>query len=71
MRKQDLYSNWIFYTNCLSRQVRGIMVMVGQATDAADPEKGRYTLIRDAEDFSSGMYEKQLPCFGCGIGWFS
>ncbi|ONH97663.1 hypothetical protein PRUPE_7G204400 [Prunus persica] len=47
------------------------MVMVGQATDAADPEKGRYTLIRDAEDFSSGMYEKQLPCFGCGIGWFS
>lgn len=45
--------------------------MVGQATDTADPEKGRYTLIRDAEDFPSGIYEKQLPCFGCGIGWFS
>ncbi|KAM1178735.1 hypothetical protein ACFX2I_017925 [Malus domestica] len=47
------------------------MVMVGQAKDAADPEKGKYSLIRDAEDFPSGIYEKQLPCFGCGIGWFS
>ncbi|XP_050374833.1 uncharacterized protein LOC126792444 isoform X3 [Argentina anserina] len=43
---------------------------VFKATDV-DPEKGRYTLIKDAEDFPSGIYEKQLPCFGCGIGWFS
>ncbi|RXH74759.1 hypothetical protein DVH24_029480 [Malus domestica] len=48
-------------------QVRDIMVMVGQAKDAADPEKGKYSLIRDAEDFPSGIYEKQLPCFGCGF----
>ncbi|KAM1155746.1 hypothetical protein ACFX13_027184 [Malus domestica] len=46
-------------------------IFKGQATEAADPEKGKYTLIRDADDFPSGMYEKQLPCFGCGIGWFS
>lgn len=71
MDKHHLYRNWIFFIKCISRQVRGIVVMVGQATDTADPEKGRYTLIRDAEDFSSGIYEKQLPCFGCGIGWFS
>jgi hypothetical protein len=44
--------------------------MVGQATDAADGEKGKYTLIRDPEDFQ-GIYDKPLPCFGCGIGWFS
>ncbi|CAN6680804.1 unnamed protein product [Malus baccata var. baccata] len=43
------------------------MVMVGQAKDAADPEKGKYSLIRDAEDFPSGIYEKQLPCFGCFV----
>ncbi|KAL6274446.1 hypothetical protein ACE6H2_025138 [Prunus campanulata] len=55
----------------LRPSARYYSVFKGQATDAADPEKGRYTLIRDAEDFSSGMYEKQLPCFGCGIGWFS
>ncbi|KAL3830009.1 hypothetical protein ACJIZ3_018811 [Penstemon smallii] len=43
----------------------------GQITDASDREKGRYTLIRDEEDSQLGMYDKPLPCFGCGIGWFS
>ncbi|KAJ6407238.1 hypothetical protein OIU84_010694 [Salix udensis] len=38
--------------------------------DAADGEKGKYTLIRDPEDFQ-GIYDKPLPCFGCGVGWFS
>ncbi|KAL3586182.1 hypothetical protein D5086_013049 [Populus alba] len=42
----------------------------GQTTDAADEEKGKYTLIRDPGDFQ-GIYDKPLPCFGCGIGWFS
>ncbi|CAK7352538.1 unnamed protein product [Dovyalis caffra] len=42
----------------------------GQPTDYADGEKGKYTLIRDPEDFQ-GIYDKPLPCFGCGIGWFS
>ena len=41
--------------------------MVGQATDA----KGKYTLIRDVEDLQTGIYDKPLPCFGCGVGWFS
>ncbi|KAI7987242.1 60S ribosomal protein L18a-like protein [Camellia lanceoleosa] len=42
----------------------------GQAADAADHEKGKYTLIRDTEDFQVGAFDKPLPCFGCGIGWF-
>ncbi|XWS26647.1 hypothetical protein CRYUN_Cryun26dG0048700 [Craigia yunnanensis] len=41
----------------------------GQAPDAA--EKGKYTLIKDVEDFQTGIFDKPLPCFGCGIGWFS
>lgn len=48
------------------------MVMVGQAvTDAADRDKGKYTLIRDVENLRTGIYDKPLPCFGCGVGWFS
>ncbi|XP_012076987.1 uncharacterized protein LOC105637921 [Jatropha curcas] len=43
----------------------------GQALDAADREKGKYTLLRDPEEFQVGMYDKPLPCFGCGVGWFS
>ncbi|KAM7515687.1 hypothetical protein LguiA_005270 [Lonicera macranthoides] len=40
--------------------------------DGGDRERGKYTLIRDPEDYqSSGLYDKPLPCFGCGIGWFS
>ncbi|XP_047322700.1 uncharacterized protein LOC124926507 isoform X2 [Impatiens glandulifera] len=35
-----------------------------------DNEKGgKYMLIRD--DTELGTYDKPLPCFGCGIGWFS
>ncbi|KAL8502976.1 hypothetical protein ACS0TY_021920 [Phlomoides rotata] len=43
----------------------------GQAAEATEREKGKYTLIRDVEDSQLGMYDKPLPCFGCGIGWFS
>ncbi|XWS26649.1 hypothetical protein CRYUN_Cryun26dG0048700 [Craigia yunnanensis] len=53
----------------LCNQLRGQAVMVGQAPDAA--EKGKYTLIKDVEDFQTGIFDKPLPCFGCGIGWFS
>lgn len=56
---------------CLSKQLRDIVVMVGQSPDAADHGKGKYTLVRDPEDFQLGIYDKPLPCFGCGIGWFS
>ncbi|XAR67130.1 hypothetical protein NMG60_11013573 [Bertholletia excelsa] len=43
----------------------------GQALDIGDQEKGKYTLIKDMEDFQLGAFDKPLPCFGCGIGWFS
>ncbi|XP_027330025.1 60S ribosomal protein L18a-like protein [Abrus precatorius] len=43
----------------------------GQAIDATGHGKGKYALIRDPEDFPMGIYDKPLPCFGCGIGWFS
>ncbi|CAK8564010.1 unnamed protein product [Lathyrus sativus] len=43
----------------------------GQAVDAMVHGKGKYGLIRDPEDFQAGIYDKPLPCFGCGIGWFS
>ncbi|XP_051148874.1 60S ribosomal protein L18a-like protein [Andrographis paniculata] len=39
-----------------------------QAPEGVDKDKGRYTLIKDEE---LGLYDKPLPCFGCGHGWFS
>ncbi|KAJ6700757.1 RIBOSOMAL PROTEIN L18AE FAMILY [Salix koriyanagi] len=33
--------------------------------------EGDYVPIRDAENIQLGMFDKPLPCFGCGIGWFS
>ncbi|KAL5570740.1 hypothetical protein UlMin_020337 [Ulmus minor] len=27
-------------------------------------------MIQDTEDLQFGMFEKRLPCFGCGIDWF-
>lgn len=46
-------------------------MIIGQAGEAEDREKGKYTLIRDVEDLQTGFYDKPLPCFGCGVGWFS
>lgn len=46
-------------------------VFRGHGTDASDNEKGKYTLIKDVENLQMGLYDKPLPCFGCGIGWFS
>uniref|UniRef100_A0A2P2KFZ4 Uncharacterized protein MANES_11G023000 n=1 Tax=Rhizophora mucronata TaxID=61149 RepID=A0A2P2KFZ4_RHIMU len=43
----------------------------GHSTDAVDCEKGEYIPIRDVEEPHLGMFDKPLPCFGCGIGWFS
>ncbi|XP_057535559.1 60S ribosomal protein L18a-like protein isoform X2 [Amaranthus tricolor] len=39
--------------------------------DAGKGDEGDYKLIRDEEDHFLGLYDKPLPCFGCGIGWFS
>ncbi|XP_008809294.1 60S ribosomal protein L18a-like protein [Phoenix dactylifera] len=42
----------------------------GQSYEHKDHD-GKYTLIRDEDDFRWGLYDRPLPCFGCGIGWFS
>ncbi|CAA7062450.1 unnamed protein product [Microthlaspi erraticum] len=39
--------------------------------DAMVSGKRRYTLVKDVDDMETGAYDKPLPCFGCGIGWFS
>ncbi|KAK2973717.1 hypothetical protein RJ640_021548 [Escallonia rubra] len=59
------------HLDLLRPSARYYSMFKGQTTDAADREKGKYTLIRDPEDFQQGLYDKPLPCFGCGIGWFS
>ncbi|KAI5602776.1 hypothetical protein POPTR_001G198700v4 [Populus trichocarpa] len=43
----------------------------GYSTDAMNQREGDYVPIRDAENVQLGMFDKPLPCFGCGIGWFS
>ncbi|KAJ7951560.1 60S ribosomal protein L18a-like protein [Quillaja saponaria] len=41
------------------------------SADAVDNRKGEYVPIRNAEDPQLGKFDTPLPCFGCGIGWFS
>ncbi|GLT32259.1 hypothetical protein SLA2020_069370 [Shorea laevis] len=41
------------------------------STDVVEHRNGKYESIRDEEDPQLGMYDKPLPCCGCGIGWFS
>ncbi|KAK6911930.1 hypothetical protein RJ641_024023 [Dillenia turbinata] len=43
----------------------------GHGTNVPDAEKGEYNLIGDGEDPKLGLYDKRLPCCGCGIGWCS
>ncbi|GLT45041.1 hypothetical protein SLA2020_189060 [Shorea laevis] len=57
------------HPDLLRPSARYYSVFKGQAQDAAG--KGKYTLIKDVEDIQPGIYDKPLPCFGCGIGWFS
>ncbi|XP_050230706.1 60S ribosomal protein L18a-like protein [Mercurialis annua] len=42
----------------------------GHSTDVVDDRKGKYIPIRDADEPELGMFDKPLPCCGCGIGWF-
>ncbi|KAL8160887.1 hypothetical protein V2J09_012376 [Rumex salicifolius] len=44
---------------------------IGQPKDGAHHEKVKYSLIKDVEDYQPGVYDKPMPCFGCGVGWFS
>ncbi|ONI15474.1 hypothetical protein PRUPE_3G044700 [Prunus persica] len=39
--------------------------------DQMNHRNGNYSPIRDQEDPILGIFDKPLPCFGCGIGWFS
>ncbi|KAL5158414.1 hypothetical protein HKD37_15G042906 [Glycine soja] len=59
------------HLDLLRPSARNYSIFRGQAMDVADHEKGNYTLIRGPEDFQTGLYDKPLPCYGCGIGWFS
>ncbi|XP_074280747.1 large ribosomal subunit protein eL20z-like [Silene latifolia] len=43
----------------------------GQGKDVTGYGKDKYTIIKDLEDYQPGIYDKPLPCFGCGLGWFS
>lgn len=38
--------------------------------NGGDKPKDHYTLTNDVEDHQLGMYDKPLPYFGLGIGWF-
>ncbi|KAF9612581.1 hypothetical protein IFM89_002177 [Coptis chinensis] len=59
------------HLDLLRPSARYLSVSKGEDIDISQREKGKYTLIRDAEDYQPGLYDKPLPCFGCGIGWFS
>ncbi|CAI9100656.1 OLC1v1037800C1 [Oldenlandia corymbosa var. corymbosa] len=59
------------HLDLLRPSARYYSVFKGQGTDTTDREKGKYTLIRDADDYQPGIFDKPLPCFGCGVGWFS
>ncbi|XP_027336026.1 60S ribosomal protein L18a-like protein [Abrus precatorius] len=39
--------------------------------DTVDQIKGKDALVGDSENPLLGKFDKPLPCFGCGIGWFS
>ncbi|GLT47783.1 hypothetical protein SLA2020_214460 [Shorea laevis] len=57
------------HLDLLRPSARSYSVFKGQAPDAT--EKCKYTLIKDVEELQTGIYDTRLPCFGCGIGWFS
>ncbi|KAG6780395.1 hypothetical protein POTOM_013252 [Populus tomentosa] len=48
-----------------------VLLKTGHSTDAMNHIEDEYVPIRDVEDAQLGMFDKPLPCFGCGIGWFS
>ncbi|KAK7311674.1 hypothetical protein RJT34_09960 [Clitoria ternatea] len=39
--------------------------------DTADERKNECAPSRNLEKPLLGKFDKPLPCFGCGIGWFS
>ncbi|XP_042977072.1 uncharacterized protein LOC122307989 isoform X3 [Carya illinoinensis] len=59
------------HSDLLRSSARYFSAVKGHLSDAVGYERSKYTLIRDPEDTQLGIYDKPLPCFGCGIGWFS
>ncbi|CAA0835010.1 Ribosomal protein L18ae family [Striga hermonthica] len=59
------------HLDLLRPSARYYSIFKGKAMDSTDREKGKYSLIRGEDDTPLGLYDKPLPCFGCGIGWFS
>ncbi|KAK7389645.1 hypothetical protein VNO78_24862 [Psophocarpus tetragonolobus] len=47
------------------------LIHTGLRMDAIDQTKGEHAPTRDTENPLLGKFDKPLPCFGCGIGWFS
>ncbi|XP_059299572.1 large ribosomal subunit protein eL20z-like [Lycium ferocissimum] len=39
--------------------------------DAKEHPSNGYFPLKDVEDNQLGIFDRPLPCFGCGIGWFS
>ncbi|XP_055829834.1 60S ribosomal protein L18a-like protein [Solanum dulcamara] len=39
--------------------------------DAKEHPSNSYMPPKDAENNQLGIFDRPLPCFGCGIGWFS
>lgn len=59
------------HLDLLRPSARICSIFKGQGKDSSDHIRSKYTLLRDVEDSQVGLYDKPLPCFGCGIGWFS
>ncbi|GAB2293327.1 hypothetical protein Dimus_027529 [Dionaea muscipula] len=55
----------------LSDVVKSINMDLRPTVDNKDSGNGDYTLIKDEESHELGLFDKPLPCFGCGVGWFS
>jgi hypothetical protein len=46
--------------------------MMVQVQVQLNGDGGNFSLLESANvGHSGGLYDKPLPCFGCGIGWFS
>lgn len=47
------------------------LTYTGLYMDAAEQIKGEHVPTSESENPLLGKFDQPLPCFGCGIGWFS
>lgn len=81
--KNNYFFNWSLLGSkiwCLKYQFKMESMEKGvvHKETAAKPDQGKYTLIRSNSDeylvepyLYGGLYDEPLPCFGCGVGWFT